>query len=82
MAALSKFLYAGSELVHELSREPIALHCPVIENDDAPGRPMLCVMRQRLLIAFTVSVPWSEWFTPMLQPTNSALACAMIEADL
>jgi hypothetical protein len=44
--------------VKPASRVPIALHCPVIENGAAPVRPMLPVMSARLLIAFTVSVPF------------------------
>ena len=56
------------------SRVPIALHCPVIENGDAPGRPIFPVINARLLIALTVSVPFVLWFTPMVQPMKGALA--------
>src|SRR5262245_1670934 len=34
------------------SREPIALHWPVIELAPVPGRPMLPVIRARLMMAW------------------------------
>ena len=52
----------------------MALHWPVIENGDAPVRPMFPVMRARLLRAFTVSVPFVLWLTPMVQAMNAARA--------
>ena len=52
----------------------MALHWPVIENGEAPARPMLPVSSARLLMALTVSVPWVLWFTPMVQPMKPALA--------
>ena len=36
------------------SREPIALHWPVIELAPVPGRPMLPVISARLMIACAV----------------------------
>ena len=48
----------------------MALHWPVMENGAAPARPMLPVMRHRSLSSVTVSVPWTEWLTPMVQATK------------
>ena len=42
----------------ENSREPIALHWPVIELAPVPGRPMLPVSSARLMIACAVRTPW------------------------
>ena len=39
------------------SREPIALHWPVIELAPVPGRPMLPVISARLMIAWAVRTP-------------------------
>ena len=44
-------------MVLEKSREPIALHWPVIELAPVPGRPMLPVMSARLMIACAVCHP-------------------------
>ena len=41
----------------EKSREPIALHWPVIELAPVPGRPILPVMSARLMIAWAVRTP-------------------------
>ena len=38
-------------VVFEKSREPIALHWPVIELAPVPGRPMLPVIKARLIAA-------------------------------
>ena len=46
------------------------------EKGAAPRRPILPVSSARLLIAFTVSVPFVLWFTPIVQPMNAALAFA------
>ncbi len=46
------------------SRPPIALGCPVSENGDAPGLPILPVARWQLRIALTLSVPCADWLTP------------------
>jgi|GEM_PF-4823564 len=44
-------------VVFENSREPIALHWPVIEFGPVPGRPMLPVMSARLMMACAVRTP-------------------------
>ena len=49
------------------SRVPMALHCPVMDSGAAPGRPMLPVAAARPHSRATVSVPCTEWFTPMVQ---------------
>ena len=46
------------------SRPPMALGCPVIENGPMPGRPMRPVRRWQLMMAFTLSTPALDWFTP------------------
>ena len=45
----------------------MALHWPVIENGDAPGRPTLPVSRAIVLMSVTVWVPCTEWLTPIVQ---------------
>ena len=52
----------------------MALHWPVMENGAAPERPMFPVIRQSVLRRVTVSVPWTEWLTPMVQPTKARSA--------
>ena len=47
----------SSELVLENSREPMALHWPVMELAPVPGRPMLPVSRARSMIACAVRTP-------------------------
>ncbi len=39
------------------SRDPMALHCPVIEFAPVPGRPMLPVISARLIRAWAVRTP-------------------------
>src|SRR6185436_17421293 len=56
-AALSNLRYPGRLEVNPASRVPMALHWPVIENGEAPARPMCPVSDARLQIAFTVAVP-------------------------
>ena len=56
------------------SRVPMALHWPVIENGEAPERPIWPVSSARLFMTFTVSAPCVEWFTPMVQARKPALA--------
>ena len=43
-------------VVKHTSRDPIALHWPVIENGADPARPILPVSKARLQIAFTVPI--------------------------
>jgi hypothetical protein len=52
----------------------MALHWPVMENGAAPTRPMLPVTRHSVLMSATVSVPWIEWLTPIVQATNARSA--------
>src|SRR5579859_737702 len=72
--AFSNLRYPGRDDVNPASRVPIALHWPVMEKGDAPGRPTFPVTNARLLIALTVSVPLVLWFTPIVQPTKGACA--------
>src|SRR5260370_17163199 len=74
-SAFSNLRYPGKLEVKPASRVPIALHCPVMENGDAPGRPILPVIKARLLMRFTVSVPLILWFTPIVQPIKPFSAC-------
>ena len=46
------------------SRPPIAFGCPVTLNGPMPGRPMRPVARWQFRMAFTLSVPNEDWFTP------------------
>ena len=46
------------------SRPPIAFGCPVTLNGPAPTRPIRPVARCTFRIAFTLSVPAEDWFTP------------------
>ena len=55
------------------SRPPIALGWPVIENGPVPGLPMRPVARWQLMIALTLSVPRSDWFTPWRTERDGAL---------
>ena len=55
----------------ENSREPIALHWPVIELAPVPGRPMLPVMSARLMIACAVFTPWWLWLTPIVHQNET-----------
>ncbi len=48
------------------SRPPIALGWPVTLNGPAPGLPMRPVSRWTLMMAFALSVPAPDWFTPWL----------------
>ena len=50
----------------ENSREPIALHWPVMELAPVPGRPIFPVMSARLMIACAVRVASCPWLTPMV----------------
>ena len=55
----------------ENSREPIALHWPVIELAPVPGRPILPVMSARLMIACAVFTPWWLWLTPIVHQNET-----------
>ena len=48
------------------SRPPMAFGCPVTLNGLAPGLPMRPVSRWTLRMAFTLSTPELDWFTPWL----------------
>ena len=52
-----------------------------MEKGAAPARPMLPVISARLLMAVTVTAPWVEWLTPMVQPMKAALALAVQRRD-
>ena len=58
-------------VVFEKSREPIALHWPVIELAPVPGRPMLPVKSARLMAAWAVLTPWWLWFTPIVHQNET-----------
>jgi hypothetical protein len=47
-------------------RDPMALHCPVIELAPVPGRPMFPVISERAMIAWATRVASWLWFTPMV----------------
>ena len=53
------------------SREPIALHWPVIEFAPVPGRPMLPVISARLMIAWAVRTPSWLWLTPIVHQNET-----------
>ena len=75
--AFSNLRYPGKLEAKPASRVPIALHCPVMENGEAPARPIFPVISARLLIAFTVSAPCVLWLTPIVQPMKAALRIAV-----
>ncbi len=56
------------------SREPIALHWPVIEFAPVPGRPMLPVISARLMIACAVRVALVALVDAHRPPERDALA--------
>ena len=64
----------------ENSRDPIALHWPVIELAPVPGRPMLPVMRARSMRACAVRTPWWLWLTPIVHQNDTASPPAMASA--
>jgi hypothetical protein len=70
----------NSPVVLENSREPMALHWPVIEFAPVPGRPMLPVSRARSMIACAVRVPWWDWLTPIVHHNDTASPAAMVSA--
>ncbi len=53
------------------SREPMALHCPVIELAPVPGRPMFPPSRARAMIAWASRTPWWLWFTPIVHQNET-----------
>ena len=55
------------------SREPIALHWPVIEFAPVPGRPMLPVISARLMSACARRTPSWLWFTPIVHQNETRL---------
>ena len=55
------------------SREPIALHWPVIEFAPVPGRPMLPVISARLMIACAVRDASWLWLTPIVHQNETRL---------
>ena len=57
------------------SREPIALHWPVIELAPVPGRPMLPVISARLMIACAVRVASWLWLTPIVHQNETRCPC-------
>ena len=58
------------------SRPPIALGCPVTENGPIPGRPIRPVAMWQFRMAFTLSVPAEDWFTPWLKMVTTR-SCAI-----
>ena len=64
------------------SREPIALHWPVIEFAPVPGRPMLPVISARLMIACAVRVASWPWFTPIVHQNETRLPAWIVSAKL
>ena len=55
------------------SREPIALHWPVMELAPVPGRPMLPVISARLMIACAVRIASWPWLTPIVHQKETRL---------
>ena len=48
-----------------VSRPPMALGWPVIENGQAPGLPIRPVARWALRITDPLATPWADWLAPM-----------------
>ena len=74
LGAMRRFVksWPPSRLVVLLKRrEPIALHCPVIEFAPVPGRPMFPVISARLMIACAVRVASWPWFTPIVHQNDT-----------
>ena len=63
------------------SREPIALHWPVIEFAPVPGRPMLPVISARLMIACAVRTPSWPWFTPIVHQNETRLPSWIVSRE-
>ena len=64
------------------SREPIALHWPVIELAPVPGRPMLPVISARLMMACAVRTPSWLWLTPIVHQNETRLPSWMRSGEL
>ena len=64
----------------ENSRDPMALHCPVIEFAPVPGRPMLPVSSARSIRAWAVRTPWWDWLTPIVHHSETRSPSAMVRA--
>ncbi len=61
-------------------REPIALHCPVIELAPVPGLPMLPVISARLMRLWAVRTPSWLWLTPIVHQIDTRLPSATARA--
>jgi hypothetical protein len=48
-----------------VSRPPMALGWPVIENGQAPGLPIRPVARWALMIDSPLATPWADWLAPI-----------------
>lgn len=62
-------------------REPMALHCPVMELAPVPGLPMLPVMRERLMMAWAVRVASCPWLMPMVHQKDTFFPWWMVVAS-
>jgi hypothetical protein len=67
-------------VVFDHKREPMALHCPVMELAPVPGRPMLPVRRARSMMAWARRVPSWLWLTPMVHQNDTRFPEAMVSA--
>ena len=68
-------------VVLEKSRDPIALHWPVMELAPVPGRPMLPVISARLMMACAVRVASWPWLTPIVHQNETRCPRAMVLAN-
>ncbi len=75
MLGIGEVVAASRFVVLLNSREPIALHWPVIELAPVPGRPMLPVISARLMIACAVRTPWWLWLTPIVHQNETRSPC-------
>ncbi len=63
--ALARSRWPDSKLaMPPTSRPPMALGWPVSDRGPAPGRPICCVARCRLISAAFLAVPLLDWFRP------------------
>ncbi len=63
------------------SREPIALHWPVMEFAPVPGRPMLPVISARLMSACATRTPSWLWLTPIVHQNDTRFPLWIVSAN-
>jgi hypothetical protein len=62
------------------SREPMALHWPVMELAPVPGLPMLPVNSESAMMACAVRTPSWLWLTPIVHQNETRLLRPIVRA--